>query len=372
MTQYNDSIDTLQDNNDIAAFHHALNELYPKQVSKKVRQVKKASAKQGKFMGSQAPFGYKKSPLDKHFLIIDEYAAKLVLRIFNEFASGDSARLIGDRFNREGIDSPRFYHYKNIGRENPYPADKNVWGSTTITQILRNQVYIGNMIQAKRQVVSFETKKVKANSPEDWIIVENTHEPIISRELWDRAHSRLSNKKKTRVTKKETIGLFSILLKCADCSCPLAYMRKMLKDREIGVYCCSRYNNNGGNTCSTHYIQENVLAHFVLNDVKRYAVLAASEREYLTEQLLDSIQQNRNGAAKELQTKQKEIERRLSVISANIKNLYEDKCLGKTPENIFYSLLQDYSKEQTELEVKLSKLQKQAETAYEAESEVSG
>lgn len=84
----NDGIDTMQENNDIAAFHHVLNEFYPKQVSKKIRQVRKSSAKQGKFMGSQAPYGYIKSPEDKHTLVIDNEAAKIVKRLFTEFANG--------------------------------------------------------------------------------------------------------------------------------------------------------------------------------------------------------------------------------------------------------------------------------------------
>ena len=87
----NDSIDTINDDNDMTAFHHVLNEIYPKQVSKKVRQVKRKSAEQGMFMGSQAPYGYKKSPEDKHILIIDDEAALIIKRLFNEFASGDTA-----------------------------------------------------------------------------------------------------------------------------------------------------------------------------------------------------------------------------------------------------------------------------------------
>ena len=111
----NDSIDTMQENNDIAAFHHVLNEFYPRQVSKKVRQVKKAGALQGKFMNSQAPFGYMKSPQDKHVLIVDEEAAQVVRRLFNEYADGDSARMIADRLNKEEVDSPRFYYYAKKG-----------------------------------------------------------------------------------------------------------------------------------------------------------------------------------------------------------------------------------------------------------------
>ena len=155
----NDSIDTMQENNDIAAFHHVLNEFYPKQVSKKVRQVKHAGTRQGKFMNSQAPYGYQKSPQDKHILIVDEDAARIVRRLFTEYAGGDNARMIADRLNAERIDSPRFYHYAKMGRENPLSNQKNVWGSATIMQLLRNQAYIGNMVQGKREVISFKTKK---------------------------------------------------------------------------------------------------------------------------------------------------------------------------------------------------------------------
>lgn len=213
----NDGIDTMHDNNDIAAFHHVLNEFYPKQVSKKVKQVKKKSAEQGKFMGSQAPYGYMKSPEDKHVLIIDEEAAAIVRRLFNEFANGDSARMIADKLNAEGINTPRFYHYEKMGRTNPLTEEKNVWGSATITQLLKNQVYIGNMVQGKRQVVSFKTKKMRTVPPENWIVVENTHTPLIEKSLWERVQKRLSNpNKKIRRTKINTVGLFSGIVKCSD------------------------------------------------------------------------------------------------------------------------------------------------------------
>ena len=236
----NDGIDTQEDNNDIAAFHHVLNELYPKQVSKKVRQVKTAGARQGKFMGSQAPYGYMKSLESKHQLIIDEEAAQVVHRLFREFAAGDSGRMIADRLNSEGLDSPRFYHYAKLGRMNPLASEKNVWGSATVLQLLRNQVYLGNMVQGKRQVISFKTKKLRQVDPEDWIVVEGTHEPLVDRALWDRVHERLSTKRKVRKIKKDTVGLFAGKVVCADCKSPLAYMRKQLKDSEKGVYRCSR------------------------------------------------------------------------------------------------------------------------------------
>lgn len=330
----NDSIDTMQENNDIAAFHHVLNEFYPKQVSKKVRQVKKAGAAQGKFMNSQAPYGYQKSREDKHKLVIDEDAARVVRRLFVEFAGGDSARLIADRLNGEKVDSPRFYHYAKLGRANPLSEQKNVWGSATVLQLLRNQAYLGHMVQGKREVVSFKTKKMRQIPPEDWIIVENAHEPIIERGLWDRAHSHMRTKSRVQKTKYNTLGLFAGVLRCADCGSPLAFMRKKLQSGEKGVYRCSRYNNNGGKACTTHYIEEGVISEFVLQDIRLYAVLANSQKEQIANRLMLTMKDMRRGELGALRGKIREGENRLSSITVALKNLYEHSiCQGAICQN---------------------------------------
>lgn len=354
----NDGIDTMHDNNDIAAFHHVLNEFYPKQVSKKVRQVKKKSAEQGKFMGSQAPYGYMKSPEDKHILIVDDEAAIIVRRLFNEFANGNSARMIADKLNSEGVDTPRFYHYEKAGKKNPLSEQKNVWGSTTITQLLKNQVYIGNMVQGKRQVVSFKTKKMRRISPEDWIVVENTHEPLIERKLWDKVQERLNaSHRKIRKTKSDVVGLFSGLVKCADCGMPLAYMRRQLKNREKGVYRCSRYNNNGSKACSSHYIDEEYISTFVLNDIRTYAHLAVTERKELAEKLYKALKKCNSSESSNIKSKVKTIQKRLFEINERMKSLYEDKCTGKIPEDIALSLMRDFTTEKSDLEKSLPVLQ---------------
>jgi len=361
----------MQDNNDIAAFHHVLNEFYPKQVSKKVRQVKRSSAQQGKFMNSQAPYGYQKSPQDKHVLIIDEDAAQIVLKLFTEYASGDSARMIADRMNAEKIDSPRFYHYAKMGRVNPLSEQKNVWGSATVLQLLRNQAYIGNMVQGKREVVSFKTKKVRLIDPEDWIIVENTHDPIIPRELWDRVHRRLKESYRVRETKTETVGLFAGILKCSDCGSPLAYMRKKYKTMdEKGLYRCSRYNNNGGKACTPHFIDEVDVCAFVLNDIRQHAILAANEREQLASRLLSSMKKAQSGETHTIRAKIKEAENRLTVIASTLKSLYEDKCAGKLPEAVFLNLMGDFTKEQAAIEERLPKLRRELDGIQETANEI--
>lgn len=361
----NDNVDTINDDNDIAAFHHVLNEFYPRQVSKKVRQVKKKKAEQGMFMGSQAPYGYMKSPEDKHKLIVDEEAAVVVRRIFNGFANGESARMMADKLNDEGINTPRFYHYDKQGKTNPLTEEKNVWGSSTIIQLLKNQVYIGNMVQGKRKVASFKTKKMRQVPPEDWIVVENTHTPIIDMDTWDRVHERMSCNHKIRRTKDNTVGLFSGILKCADCGMPLAHMRKKLKDSEKSVYRCSRYNNNGSKACSSHYIDEECIRAFVLDDIKNYAQLATNRRDELAEKLCKAFKNSNGSEVSMIRSKIKSIEKRLQEVNARMKNIYEDKCLGKIPEDIAFELMKDFTAEKNELETKLPTLKNKIDTLNE-------
>ena len=268
---------------------------------------------------------------------------------------------------------PRLYRRGfiwRLRRENPYPDDKNVWGSATVTGLLRNQAYIGNMVQGKRQVLSFKTKKVRNVAKEDWIVVEGTHVPLIQKNLWNRVQTRLEKRYKPRATKKDTIGLFSTMVICEDCSSPLSYMWKPLKDKEIGVYRCSRYNNNGSSACTTHYIQENVIYNIVLNDIRQYTKIAVNERELLTNRLLEMMSNNKNTESRVLQKRKSEAEKRIKVITSNLKKLYEDKCAGTVPENIFQSLMKDFSKEQAELEENIMQLSSQIETIQGTEKDV--
>lgn len=370
----NDSFDSLkEEENDIAPFKNVLNEWYPRDISKKVRQVKKANAMQGKFMGSQAPYGYKKSPEDKHILIIEEPAAEIVRRIFAEFVAGDSMRMISERLNQERADSPRFYNAKHLGGQRPKPTEKNSWGSATIAQMLCNQAYIGNMVQGKRQAVSFKTKKRRTVDPENWIIVENTHEAIVSRETWEAAKNRIDRggHRIKRSKKEGSVGLFSGCVICADCGSRLAYAIKYLKDgSSYGAYRCSRYNNGGKTACSQHYIQEAALVNFVLNDIRMHARLANTERARISRQLASAVCRDQDGGIKQLEARQKEIDNRLAVIASTVKNLYEDKCTGKLPETVFQKLLANYTNEQAELTERQKDLWKQAAERRDAQNSV--
>ena len=247
----NDDYDSLQGDNDIAPFRNIINEWYPKEVSKKVRQVKKSSAAQGKFMGSKAPYGYVKSPDNKHQLVIDPEAAAIVKRLFYEFSSGEGGRGIAAKLNIEGVASPRTYHYQKIGRTNPNPEESQAWGSNTIMQLLKNQAYIGKMVQGKREVASFKTKRRRAIPCDEWIIVENTHESIIDLDVWERVQRRIETAKTSRTSNsirtnnKDEVSLFSGILRCADCGSLMHFTQRTNRGKTRETYRCGRYVNYG-------------------------------------------------------------------------------------------------------------------------------
>ncbi len=157
-------------------------------------------------------------------------------------------------------------------------------------------------------------------------------------------------KRHVRKTKGATVSLFSGTLFCSDCKSPLAYCG------DKGVYRCSRYTNHGKNACTSHSIKENALADFVLGDIRSHARRIAVERDRLAERLLAALRANREAEVRALHAKRHEVAHQLEVNASNLKNLYADKCAGKLPEQVFYGLADDFTKEQRSLEQKLASL----------------
>lgn len=169
----------------MAAFINVMNDFYPREVSRKVKQVKRQNAKDGCFIGSQPPYGYTRAPHNIHQLVIDEEAANNVRNVFQQFASGKNASVIARGLNRSGVLCPRAYHYTQKGKTNPNKQESMTWSSSTVMAMLRNCVYHGDMAQGKRLNVSYKSKKRRVTTPDEWIVVKNTHEAIIDDKTWD-------------------------------------------------------------------------------------------------------------------------------------------------------------------------------------------
>lgn len=174
----NDNVDTMRDDNDIAPFKNILNEMYAKDISRKIKSSRKVNARQGKFMGSQVPYGYKRSPEDKHQLIIDPVSAPIVKQIYDWLGAGHSKREVAVKLNQMEILSPSAYYYVRENITPKKPVKCKTWSAETITTLIKNHVYVGDMVQGQRRVVSYKSKK-RVSVPEDeWIIVKNTHDQL--------------------------------------------------------------------------------------------------------------------------------------------------------------------------------------------------
>lgn len=366
----NDGVDTMGANNDFAAFHNVINEYYPRDISKKVRQVKRTNAEKGMFMGSRAPYGYKKSPEDKHQLIIDEETSWVIKKIFDKFINGENARMIADDLNNMNLLCPRAYYYQLQGKDNPRKDESMTWSSATILQIIQKQVYIGNMVQGQRQVVSFKSKKRRLTEPDEWIVVEGTHEPIISKDIWDEAQKIRQGRYYPRNERKDkTDTIFIGLVKCADCG---ATMCASMRSRPPKLtYRCGTYSNHGKSVCTSHNIREEVLEAIVLNDIRHYAYIANQDRDYLIKSISKMLSKDKECESSLMINELKKSEAKIDELNSSIKSLYKDKVTGKMSEKIFYNLLEDFESELKTYEDKASVLREKLDVKAATESEIS-
>lgn len=246
-----DSIDNL-----IVPFKNLLNDAYTKDISKKVKSALTAKRLNGEFIGTSATYGYLKNPKDKHKLIIDEETSKNVIKIFNDIIEGKTASEIANELNSNNVLTPASYKIKN----NNIEVDKK-WNAKMINVILENRVYTGDLIQGKKKVENYRSHKLINVNREEWIITENHHEPIISKEKFDEVQ-KILNKNKSAKNNKEK-DLFYSFLKCADCGS--SFTLRKVKNYEY--YHCTSYVRNG--SCTSHSIRKDKLVELVIEELNK-------------------------------------------------------------------------------------------------------
>lgn len=212
-----DGVDTITNNNEmLMIFKNVMNDLYAKDTSDKIKAVRQNAYKQGQYIGAYPPYGYQKNPKNTHQLIIDERVASNVKLIFSLRAKGYGFRRIASHLNEMKIKSPRDYYYDRIGEINPQ-YQNHFWNDVTIRKLLRNEVYIGNLVQNKTGHVSYKNKQMIAKPEDEWIRVDNTHEAIIDKEMWEQTVEVDQKNTKARSNKAGELSLFSGLVYCSDC-----------------------------------------------------------------------------------------------------------------------------------------------------------
>lgn len=359
----NNGIDTMSTNGstDVMCFLNLFNEFYSRDTSKKVKAVKKACAENGKFMGTYPAYGYKRDPADKHHLIIDEDIAPNVRRIFSLRAEGKTYRSIAIMLNEEGIPSPGTLYYQRKGTSDVRNVN-HLWAGETVKSIIRNEVYIGNMVQGKSGTLSYKSRKLIAKPEDEWIRVEGTHEPIISREIWETVCDIDRNRVRKSPTADGIRSIFTGLVYCADCGFKMRNQveRFTYKDGTPGRYSsfiCGNYSRSGKAACTIHSIYENVLHELVLTDIREKARFAEYDSDSLIHTITQMKEKESHSKISSYQQELSATSKRLSELEKLMQNLYEDKCRGTIPQPVFQTLMQKYEAERAEKAAALPELE---------------
>lgn len=278
----NDNVDSFKNPNIMNSleipFKNLMNESYSKDTSKKMRTSLQTSKKSGNFIGKTAPFGYLKDPDDVHKLIIDKEAADIVKKIFNLVLTGKSKQEIAKNFNDNHILTPSVYlkqKYNIIVSK----TTKN-WSIKVLDNILQNKMYVGNLIQGKRERISHKNHSIVRVAEEDWIISENMHSPIIKKEVFDQVQNILYNRN-IKVNKDGKFYKYTGYLKCSECECNLYRITKSKHNKIKAFYYCSTYIRT--KQCNKHYIQEKEIDDIVLKSLNTYIGLVCDVKEKIND-----------------------------------------------------------------------------------------
>ena len=359
----NDNYDSLySEGNEFAPFKNLFNEWFARDTSKKIRAVVKAKAERGERVSTQIPYGYKKDPDIKGHLLIDEETAPIVRRIFELCAQGMGPTNIGNVLSKDMVFKPTFYRYHRQGvygtitdTDKPYG-----WTSETVSDILRNEVYLGHTINCRTRVISYKDKRQVDVPKSEQYRFENTHEAIIDQETWDAAQKVREGKR--RRNNMGELDKYSGLLYCSDCGSKLYFVRgKSIKPSDYN-FICSRYRKHiGEQLCTAHRIREVALDEIILEEIRRITYYARTKtREFVESINKKSSSENR----RELTAKTNELaklEKRDAELNTLFKRLYEDNVLGKITNEQFRMLSDGYNAEQRTIAEQIPILQKQIE-----------
>lgn len=368
----NDGVDSLYGDNDFMPFKNLFNDFYAKDTSRKIRAVKKAKAERGERISTRPSYGYQKAEDDPKKLIPNEDTAPVVRHIFQLCRDGLGPSQIARKLKEEQVLNPNNYYFQKYGVEltgldvtRPY-----YWSDTTVARILEDEVYLGHTISMRYTTVSYKNKKQIERPKSEWLRFENTHEPLISQELWDVVQD--IRKHKRRAPKKiEEPSLFSGMVYCADCGSVMRLHRTRTKNADsYNNFKCSTYANKGKEFCSGHYIRESQLKAIVLDDLRRVTHFARKKENLLIRHI---ARRDSEQARKDISRTQKSLEtmrRREKELTALFKRLYEDNVLGRIPDEQYRILSSEYTQEQAKLKEDIPAMEQRLEKLKDSLSNV--
>lgn len=337
--------------NDITPFRAIMNDMYAKDISKKIKSVKHDKQQKGQFIGGKPMYGYKMHPTEKNKIIIDEEVAPIVRRIFAMALSSMSCRQIATVLNEEGIPTPATYCGWQRRKKGPYSG---FWSSERISEMLKNETYIGNMVQGKSIKISYKSQKCIRQDQSKWVIVENTHEPLVEKETFLKVRQLLNSRNHTR--NRTYDFLLKGMIFCHECGYPLAVInRKTAAGEDRLFFVCRTYQRfTKAGICSCHCMKEQTVTNAVIEKVREIC------QSYLQPDKLQSIalaameQENReNNLESEIQN----VQNKIYNLTINLDKMYMDRLNGLLAEADFERMYQRLKMERTTLEEKLKEME---------------
>ena len=348
---------TLEENIKIAPFKNVLNEMYSRDISKKVHASYHLQATRGKFTGVVPPLGYQKDSEEKGHLLIDDETAPIVRKIFQWAVDGHGINFISRELERQQIPCPSWWHRKRGLRtyytkwEKKDPENgKYVWDESYLKSLLMNPVYCGDMASQKRYY-RFKIGNQGDKAPEDWITVRDTHEAIIPQDVFALVQAKMKGRK--RQTERGEYSMFAGLLRCAECGGALTLKKTHTKDQHE-VYTCSTYIHKGKAHCTQYRVDADDLYDAVLTRIQECAKAVTgdgTELEDRVKELCEEDTQGHRDSLEKLVSKQKD---RLETLDRLIAKLYDDLINDKITESVFDKMLEKTQKEQADIKKELS------------------
>ena len=341
-----DNFDTEHDNM-MAPFQFAMNEVYLRDSSRKVKTVLRNKRENGLYCACP-PYGYRKENGNKNILVPDEMTSPIVRRIFERAASGDSSRKIALELNEDGIIPPLKYRvlYRDEFSEEGAARASDIWNYTTVKRILRNTVYLGHTVLGKSYKASIKSKKKVSIPKEDWTVTENTHEALITQKLYDLAQENLGrgtrNYQKYDHVRKSIFSGVAMCEKCgyALCSCGTVYKGEREKYWYLS---CTHKRKDLAAQCDGVRVKYADLLEIVRQDLNALISLSDEDVKQMVEDVIHAEFGDINMQAKKLQ--KEKCETRLVTINKIITKLYTDNAEGKLDDNRLTQMVADFERE---------------------------
>jgi DNA invertase Pin-like site-specific DNA recombinase len=372
-----DNVDTLDRNStamDLMPIMNLFNEWHAANTSKKIRAVMVSNAKQGKYHAPIAAYGYLVSDTDDRRPIIDENTAPNVRRIFKMRSEGVSSPQIAKALNADNIQTPSDYTYQRLGKPNPY-ISTHLWSAGMVRDILHNPVYIGAVVNQKYTTVSYKNHKKYIKDSDEWIVVENAFEPIIDKELWDKVQEVNKSCSRSKTTKSGEILPLGGLMYCADCGSKLkknttTHTTKKRGKYQLVSYMCNNYANHGKTACTSHHILQRVIEGLVLADIRARAGRIIEDEDGEKKRYMEIKASQRKQQSNDESRLLKQAESRLAELDTIISKTYEERMLGKLPDDLSAKMLEKYSAEQKELSKQTEQWRKSKQQAQQDKEDV--